>query len=83
MTNAIFATDLELEVRQELYLATQEHGSFNSGHEGWAIILEEVDELWEEIRHNASDGLPARHEAVQIAAMAMRYIIDVCEKDHR
>ena len=34
------------EVKQELISATEEFGKFNSTHEGYAIIKEELDELW-------------------------------------
>lgn len=68
------------EVEDELDRATQANGAFNSGHEGWAVIYEELDELWEEVRSKNSGNSPtARREAVQVAAMAIRYIIDVCE----
>ena len=49
---------------------------FNSPHEGYAILLEEVDELWDEIKGNKKEGAleRMRKEAVQVAAMAMRFI---------
>jgi hypothetical protein len=56
---------------------------FNSGHEGFAVIREEVDELWDEVK--ASKGLRqselAGAEAVQIAAMAIRFALDLCDVD--
>jgi hypothetical protein len=48
---------------------------FASAHEGYSIILEEVDELWEEVRKG--NKAKARAEAVQVAAMALRFIHDV------
>lgn len=51
----------------------------NSPHEGWAVIKEEVDELWECVRANNGASLDARQEAIQIAAMALRYVYDVSE----
>lgn len=65
------------EVADELDRATSKFGRFNSGHEGWAVIQEEVDELWAEVKANRGDASAARREAIQIAAMALRYIIDV------
>lgn len=53
--------------------------SFNSGHEGKAVIEEELDELWEEVRANRPGAAPATREAVQVAAMAMRYVYDLSE----
>lgn len=53
-----------------------------SAHEGYAIILEELDELWEEIRNNKADGSNERQrkEAIQVAAMAMRFVLDISDK---
>ena len=69
-------SDILAEVGTELRRATSLHGSMNSGHEGYAVLKEEVDELWDDIKTNAP--LPnQRAEAIQIAAMAVRYILDV------
>lgn len=49
---------------------------FHSGHEGYAVLLEEVQELWEAIR--ADDDAHAKREAIQVAAMAIRYLVMLC-----
>lgn len=59
--------------------AINKFGSFNSGHEGKAVIEEELDELWEEVRANRPGGAAATREAIQVAAMAMRYVFDLSE----
>lgn len=46
---------------------------FNSTHEGFAVLKEEVDELWDEVKSNGSKER-LRAEAVQVAAMAIRFI---------
>lgn len=71
-----FAADLAGDVREELYRATQAFGPMASAHEGWAVIQEEVDELWDEIK-GGQDKTRMREEAIQVAAMAMRFVIDV------
>ena len=51
----------------------------SSPHEGFAILKEEVDELWDEVkkkRRNASND-PLRIEARQVGAMALRFLIDL------
>jgi glutamyl-tRNA reductase len=55
----------------------------NSAHEGWAVIWEELDELWDEVRakQGARDVAKMRKEAVQVAAMAMRFVLDVCDSE--
>ena len=64
----------EKEVAQELKRARKAHGPINSMHEGYAVILEELDEFWEIVRQKpaARDLAHARAELVQIAAMCQR-----------
>lgn len=76
------ALHLADEAAEELVRAAMKHGSFNSAHEGYAVLLEEVDELWEEVKKGGSQPRSVekmRTEAVQIAAMALRFINDVCD----
>jgi hypothetical protein len=61
-------------VMAELVRATGKHGRFNSPHEAYAILLEEVDELWDDIKKNRSTT--AYIEAIQVAAMAVRFVVD-------
>lgn len=53
------------------------HGPFHSQHEGYAVILEEVDELWESIREALPLGLVTQ-EAIHVGAMSLRFLIDLC-----
>ena len=64
------------EVETEFFRATTMYGTFNSAHEGYAVLKEEVDELWDDIKNNAP-LTNQRKEAIQVAAMAIRYILDV------
>lgn len=66
------------DVREEVLRATSKFGPFRSAHEGWAVLREEVDELWEEVKHNDGYGPAAKKEALQCAAMGIRYVIDCC-----
>lgn len=70
------------EVYDELSKARSKFAPFNSAHEGYAVILEELDELWHEVKHGCS--LPGRGvmraEAIQVAAMAVRFVQDVCDR---
>jgi len=50
----------------------------NSPHEGYAVILEELDELWEHVRDDTGRGVEARKEAIQVAAMGLRYALNLC-----
>ena len=64
---------------EEFDKATAANGAFNSAHEGYAVMLEELDELWDEIKKKASqrDMEKLKKEAVQVAAMGFRFLIDV------
>ena len=66
-------------VRDELVRARALHPSIHSAHEGYSVILEELDELWEEVRKKRSKRCLRRmlFELVQIGAMAQRMAEDV------
>lgn len=51
--------------------------NFNSYHEGYAVILEEVDELWDEIKKKNVDRDNMQIEAIQTAAMLFRFIVEL------
>jgi hypothetical protein len=63
------------DVRRELARAMAKFGSFASAHEGYAVLLEEVREFEREVFW----GTPARQreEAIQVAAMALRFLVDL------
>ena len=69
---------LLLEVEEELDRAQIHYPGFHSLHEAYAVILEEVDELWEVTRQKNSHkiGFQGKEECIQIASMALRAIID-------
>jgi len=69
------------DVAEELAKATAKFGPQRSAHEGYAILKEEVDELWDEIKKNdkVRDVKKMRAEAMQVAAMAIRFMVDVCK----
>jgi len=67
-------------VMNEYKRATILNGPFHSAHEGYAVILEELEELKAEVFKKASDRNfeNMTKEAVHLAAMGIRFIIDVC-----
>lgn len=67
------------DVRVEVNRALEKFPSFNSAHEGYAVILEELDELWEEIKAKKPSDEQMRSEAIQVAAMAIRFVMDLLE----
>lgn len=70
------------EVLDEVRKASKNWPKFNSAHEGYAILLEEVDELWDEVKVNQKrrDLIKMRSEAKQVAAMAIRFMGDCCDE---
>ena len=76
MINPIILQTLE----DEYSRATKMFGAFHSSHEGIAIIKEEVDELWDEIKgEQKMEGL--MEEASHVATMAIRFMQDICLKE--
>lgn len=67
--------DLALQqVRNEVLRATAKFPPFNSAHEGYAVLLEEVDELWDEVK--ANNPSKQEKEVIQVGAMAVRFLMD-------
>lgn len=56
--------------------------NFHNLHEGYAVLKEEVDELWDEIKVNPNKEnfslFKIKNEAIQSAAMLTRFIIELC-----
>jgi hypothetical protein len=64
-------------VRGELQRAEAKHGlALSSPHEGSSVIREEFEELWEHVRADTGRTLGASEEAAQVAAMAIKYMIN-------
>ena len=58
------------------------HPPFNSAHEGYAVIKEELEELWDEVKQlkrfdDKSRDEEMYNEAIQLGAMALRFAYDV------
>lgn len=71
--------DFSKMVRSELEQACMRFHPFHTLHEAYAVILEEVDELWDHVRvsQNKRDRAAILKELVQIAAMAERAARDL------
>jgi len=68
------------DIQIEYESAILKYPTFHSTHEGYAVIKEEVDELWDLVKCNKDingDG-KFRTECIQIATMAIRFIKDLC-----
>lgn len=72
--------DILNDLLTEMNRAVSYHPKMNSAHEGYAVIKEEFDELWDEIKKRECDRSEKlmRKEAIHTAAMAIRFVMDVC-----
>ena len=61
---------------KEFRRASKVHPSnFVNMHHGFAVLLEEVDELWGEVK--AGNKKLAAEECIQVGAMAIRFLHDL------
>ena len=87
MTDDITEGQIAL-VRAELHKAQGKFPPMQSAHEGYAIILEELEELWAEIKNDKrpeQERLDAmREEALHCCAMSLRFLCDITapERNH-
>lgn len=65
------------DILSEYLQARQVYSPVTSAHEGWAVIWEELDELWDEVKANKGYTVTGYQEARQVAAMALAYMIEV------
>jgi hypothetical protein len=64
------------DIVEEFNRAISKHRKpLNSRHEGAAVLLEETDEFWDAVK--ADDVEHAKREAVQVAAVALRYLVEL------
>ena len=70
-------------VGEEVERAQAKFPPFNSGHEGYAVIKEELDELWDHVKGNTAYSPAAMIEAQQVAAMGVRYMLMVAQKGYQ
>jgi len=66
-------------VSQLLYAREKFPRPFVNAHEGASVIREEFDEMWDEIK--ADNREAACEEAIQVAAMAIRFVIELKGRD--
>lgn len=65
--------NIEKDIKEEIKKAESKFHEYNSPHEGYAIIFEELDELWDEIKHRDQSQIRMYKEAIQVACTAVRF----------
>lgn len=76
-------------ILDEYTRATGKFGAFHNAHEGYAVLHEETDELWDAVKMGKSDldkkgrtrEQALEEEAIQVGAMALRFLVDVCQSE--
>lgn len=68
-------SSVEDDVRKIALIAAAEYGSFASSHEALGVASEEWDEFRDAI--HANDLTAAAHEAIDLAAVLMRFAVAV------
>lgn len=73
--------DVLNEVQEEVASAEAKWPAMNSAHEAYGVLMEEIRELEEHIFTNQKRRNMAemRAEAIQVAAMAVRLVRDICD----
>lgn len=71
------------EVYREIASARENWPSLYNAHEGFAVLLEEVDELKGHVwtKQKNRDLAAMRKEAIQVAATAVRFAMEVCDEE--
>ena len=64
------------DIMTEMYKGETNFGAYNSMHEAYAVIKEELDEFWEGVKNNDPDPI----ELLQVAATAQRAMIELCAR---
>jgi len=67
-------------IYEEYCAAKKKHPAFNSPHEAYAVILEELDEVWKIIKSSVSrkGNIEAmKYEVKAVGAMALRFMMDL------
>ena len=71
--------DFQKLVKDELAKARKKHGPMLSIHEGYAVILEELDEVWDEVKKKTKDRDLDNLliELIQVSSMAQKMAEDI------
>lgn len=71
------------EIRAEWRDASGKHAPIGAVHEAAAVIKEEYDEFWDEVRRKKHDKTALRLELKQVAAMCLRAVVDLRLEDEQ
>ncbi|WP_295452035.1 hypothetical protein [uncultured Thiodictyon sp.] len=69
--------DVLVDLSAEVDRATRLHGAYRGPHEGYAVILEELDELWDEVKAKQPSASKLYREALQVGCTAVKFCAEV------
>jgi len=77
--------NINQQIEDEISSARVKYGAFNSTHEAYAVLLEEVEELWDIVKKNTERTYGTAEwktkallpELIQISAVAKRIAIEL------
>ena len=67
---------LLLDIAEEYESASKRYPKFATRHDGYAVILEELDEVWDAIKTNQLNAV-LEPELKQVGAMILRFLMDI------
>jgi len=62
------------DILKEVKRVSGKVGPYHSVHEGYAVMLEEFDELWDEVKLKDKNYIRMYNEATQVACTAIRFM---------
>jgi hypothetical protein len=78
--NSFALNNILNEIDAEVVRAKNKHPRHAaSAHEQHSVIREELEELWDHVKQDTGSSPEARKEAIQVAAMAVRYVLEICK----
>ena len=72
---------IAMEVAVEYFEARMEHPTYPTYHHGAAVIREEYEKLWEQVKKKKWNKEAMRKEAIQVATTAIRFVIDLIDNE--
>jgi hypothetical protein len=65
----------------EMRHAFNKFGPYHNGHEVYGVLTEELAEFFDHVRDNTANVPQAAYELIQLAAVALRYVIETSGVD--
>lgn len=72
------------DILKEVKQVSDKVGPYHSVHERYAVMLEEFDELWDEVKKKDKNHTRMYNEAKQVACTAIRFmeLVDKLKRDN-